>query len=190
MLVSSTMLDLGTKASDFTLSDPDGKKWSLSECKGENGFLVAFICNHCPFVIHLKEALNVYAMDYKQKGINVVAINSNDMDAYPADNLEAMKVDSEEHNYIFPYLADMDQSIAKAYKAICTPDFYLFDNNAKLVYRGQFDRSRPNQGEATGDTIRQATDQLLAGEDPLTTQLPSMGCNIKWIQGQEPDYFG
>lgn len=189
-LVNSTMLNLGTLAPDFSLPDPEGNEISLSDTKGENATMVVFMCNHCPYVIHIKEALNTYAIDYLAKGVKVVAINSNDMENYPADNVEAMKSDIKRYGYVFPYLIDEDQLVAKAYHAICTPDFYLFDAGLKLVYRGQFDATRPNNGTADGTDLRLATEALLELNALKPQQLPAVGCNIKWKPGNEPDYFG
>ncbi len=187
----STMLELGTRAPDFSLPATDGNTVSLSDFKDAKGLLVIFMCNHCPYVIHLREALAAFAKECQDKGIAVVAINSNDADNYPADSAEKMVEEVASAGYTFPYLYDEDQSVAKAYRAACTPDFFLFDGEHKLVYRGQFDDSRPrNEAPVTGADMRAAVDALLAGETIAAEQKPSMGCNIKWKPGNEPEYFG
>ncbi len=186
----SNMLELGTKAPHFDLIGTHGKKVSLDDYKNVNAILVIFICNHCPYVIHINKALVGYAKDYKEKGVEVVAISSNDVDKYPQDDLEAMTVVAKKEGYIFPYLYDETQEVAKAYMAACTPDLFLFDSNKKLFYRGQFDSSRPkNDIPVTGKDIRAATDALLNNEPGYNPQIPSIGCNIKWKPGNEPDYF-
>lgn len=190
--VNSTMLELGTEAPDFSLQDvTNGNIYTPNNFRDKKGLLVMFICNHCPYVKLLKEALVDYANDYMPKGIAIVAISSNDVENYPDDSPEKMKEDAEKFGYPFPYLYDRTQEAAKAYKAACTPDFFLFDDDHKLVYRGQFDDARPkNEVEPTGKDLREATDKLLAGEPIPEDQTPSIGCNIKWIKGNEPDYFG
>jgi len=190
--VNSTMLDLGTKAPHFTLPDPYGKKFSIGDVKGEKGLLVMFICNHCPFVKLIKEELARFAKQYQQKGIGIVAISANDAGNYPDDSPGKMKEDAEKYGYTFPYLYDESQETAKAYSAACTPDFFLFDDKLELVYRGQFDDARPgNDREVTGVDLRKAADALLKGEKiPESEQKPSIGCNIKWKKGNEPEYFG
>lgn len=187
----STMLSLGTTAPDFSLPDAHGKTHTLEELtKNAKGSVVAFICNHCPFVKLLKEAFAAFAKEYQDKGITVIAINSNDIDNYPDDNPEKMIEDSEMFHYTFPYLIDDSQSIAKAYKAACTPDFYLFDSTLSLVYRGQFDDSRPGNGVTPdGTDLRKALDALLSDSIIDSAQKPSLGCNIKWKEGNAPDYF-
>ncbi len=186
----STMLELGTKAPGFSLPDTNGNEISLKDLNPENGLLVMFICNHCPYVKHLNKALSTFTKELKEKGIKTVAISSNDVDNYPQDSPELMKKLKEEHGFDFPYLYDESQGVAKAYKAACTPDFYLFDEDLKLFYRGQFDESRPGNGKpVTGKDMRDAVEALLNGEEPVKHQIPSMGCNIKWKQGNEPDYF-
>lgn len=181
-LTPSNMLPLGTKAPDFNLVDTkDNQKKSLNQLKGINGTLVMFICNHCPFVIHVNEELVKLANDYKPKGINCIAISSNDVDNYPQDGPEKMKTHAEENHYPFPYLYDETQAIAKAYDAACTPDFFLFDEDLKLVYAGQLDSSRPgNDIPVTGEDLRAAMDALLSNDTINPNQKPSMGCNIKW----------
>jgi peroxiredoxin len=187
----STMLPLGTKAPDFSLVNVDGRTISLADFKGKPALLVAFICNHCPFVKHIANPLAQLTAEYMAKGAAVVGINSNDAASYPADSPEQMVREAEERGYQFPYLYDDTQDIAKDYQAACTPDFFLFDGNQKLVYRGQFDDSRPDSGiPVTGKDLRAALDAVLAGKKPSENQRPSIGCNIKWRPGNEPDYFG
>lgn len=187
----STMLELGTRAPDFSLPDTDGKEVSLESLSGAPGLLVAFICNHCPYVIHLREALAALGKDAQGRGLAVVAISSNDVENYPQDSPELMVEEKASAGYTFPYLYDATQEVAKAYQAACTPDFYLFNGDQRLVYRGQFDSSRPGNGDPiTGADIRAAIDSLLAGESLAETQIPSLGCNIKWKAGNAPAYFG
>ena len=187
----STMLALGTTAPDFSLVNVDGKIVSLSDCQGAPALLVIFMCNHCPFVIHVADGLAQLAREYSERGVAIVGINSNDVANYPADSPEQMVAEAEERGYMFPYLYDETQEVAKAYQAACTPDFYLFDAEQKLVYRGQMDASRPDSGiPVTGEDLRQALDAVLAGQAPSSDQTPSIGCNIKWKAGNEPDYFG
>lgn len=182
----STMLPLGTLAPDFTLPDPQGKSVALADFKGSRALLVMFICNHCPYVKHVREELIRLANDYLSKGVAIVAINSNDAQAYPDDSPDRMA----QEGYPFPYLVDEDQAVAKAYRAACTPDFYLFDGEQKLVYRGQLDDSRPSSGiPVTGRDLRAALDAVLSGQPVALEQKPSLGCNIKWKPGNEPDYF-
>lgn len=190
--VNSTMLELGTKAPAFSLTDTiTGENRSLKNFKGNPALLVMFICNHCPYVKNIKEELVRYASDYMPKGVGIVAISSNDVENYPDDSPEKMKEDAEKFGYPFPYLYDENQEAAKDYKAACTPDFFLFDSDMKLYYRGQFDDSRPKNGvQPTGKDLREATDKLLEGEPIPETQIPSIGCNIKWKKGNEPEYFG
>jgi peroxiredoxin len=181
-LTPSNMLPLGTLAPDFNLIDTkDGQLKSLNSLKGTQGTLVMFICNHCPFVIHVNQQLVQLANDYSPKGINCIAISSNDVVNYPQDGPDKMKVHANENHYPFPYLYDETQDVAKAYDAACTPDFFLFDQDLKLVYAGQLDGSRPgNDISVTGKDLRAAMDALL-GQDPINpNQKPSMGCNIKW----------
>ncbi|MEX2463800.1 MAG: thioredoxin family protein [Balneolaceae bacterium] len=190
--VNSTMLELGTKAPFFSLKDTiTGKTVTSDDYKGNHGLLVMFISNHCPYVKLIKKEIARYAADYMPKGIAIVAICSNDVDNYPDDSPEKMKQDAETYGYPFPYLYDETQSTAIDYKAACTPDLFLFGQDQKLYYRGQFDDSRPKNGiEPTGSDLREATDSLLAGKDAPKEQIPSIGCNIKWKKGNEPDYFG
>ena len=187
------MLPLGTVAPDFQLPDANGKLVSLSDFKGAPATLVMFICNHCPYVIHIRDELAKVAREYQAKGVAVVAINSNDAQTYPADSPEKMKEEVARAGYTFPYLYDETQDVAKAYRAACTPDFFLFDKDLRLVYRGQFDDSRPrvaNPPPVTGRDLRAALDAALEGRSiPEADQKPSMGCNIKWKPGNAPDYF-
>ena len=187
---ASTMLELGTPALPFSLPATSGSTVSLSEFADSKGLLVIFMCNHCPFVKHIAEPLATLAREYQAKGISVVGINSNDTDKYPDDNFEAMKQEASDRGYTFPYLLDETQEVAKAYRAACTPDFFLFDGEMKLAYRGQLDESRPNSGiPVTGSDLRAALDAIVAGERPPSEQIPSIGCNIKWKDGNEPGYF-
>ncbi|MEX0608649.1 MAG: thioredoxin family protein [Balneolaceae bacterium] len=183
----STMLKLGTKAPDFTLPSVHGGNLSLRYAENTKAFVVMFICNHCPYVMHIEQGIIDLANDYIQKGIAFIAISSNDAEKYPDDSPEKMK----EKKYPFPYLYDEDQEVAKAYKAACTPDFFVFDEHKKLAYRGQFDDSRPNKDvSVTGKDLRGALDGMLSGKEIPAEQTPSIGCNIKWKPGNEPDYFG
>ena len=184
------MLPLGTAAPDFKLPDTNGKIVSLADSKNAPALLVLFICNHCPYVKHIRTGLAQLARDYTTKGAAIVAINSNDVANYPDDSPARMKEEVKSAGYIFPYLYDETQAVAKAYRAACTPDIYLFDKNQKLVYRGQLDDSRPNSGvPVTGKDLRAALDAVLAGKPVSPNQKASMGCNIKWKAGNEPDYF-
>jgi peroxiredoxin len=184
----SNMLEIGTMLPAFNLPDTDGKLVSNEGYAGQP-LLVIFICNHCPFVIHVRDQLSALGNDYQKKGLAIVAINSNDTTAYPDDAPDKMKVEREQAGYIFPYLFDATQDVAKSFKAACTPDIYLFDKQHKLVYRGQLDDSRPsNQIPVTGKDLRAAIDALLAGSRIPTEQKPSLGCNIKWKPGNEPKY--
>lgn len=186
----STMLPLGTKAPDFSLPNVDGRTVSLSNCRGSKGTLVAFICNHCPFVIHIRSEFAKFAREYQAKGIGVVAINSNDSVKYPDDAPDKMAAEAAAAGYEFPYLFDGTQSVAKSYHAACTPDLFLFDAALELVYRGQFDASRPsNSIPVTGSDLRAACDAVIAGRPIAEGQRPSIGCNIKWKPGNEPNYF-
>ncbi len=190
-LTPSTMLPLGTKAPDFSLVNVDGRTVSLADFADAPALLVMFICNHCPYVKHLADALAQFATEYQQRGLAVVGINSNDVGTHPDDSPEQMVAEADRRGYQFPYLYDESQEVAKAYRAACTPDFFLFDKERQLVYRGQFDSSRPGNGTAiTGEDLRAAVDAVLADKMPTTEQQASMGCNIKWKPGGEPDYFG
>lgn len=189
-LTPSTMLPLGTDAPDFRLPDTNGKTVSLADFKNAPALLVLFICNHCPYVKNLRQGLAQLGRDYQSKGVGIVAINSNDVATYPADSPAKMKEEVQSAGYTFPYLFDDTQAVAKAYRAACTPDIYLFDGRHKLVYRGQFDDSRPGNGRpVTGKDLRAALDAVLAGRPVPQEQVPSMGCNIKWKSGNAPDYF-
>jgi peroxiredoxin len=186
----STMLDLGTLLPSFSLPDFNGKVVSDADFKGSKALLVAFICEHCPFVRHVRSEFARFAKEYDAKGLKVVAIMSNSIEEFPQDGPEGMKKEAQEAGYIFPYLFDKDQNVAKAFKAACTPDLFLFDSNRRLAYRGQFDGSRPkNDVPVTGADLRAAADAVLAGKAPSEHQRPSMGCNIKWYPGNEPAYF-
>ena len=187
----STMAALGMAAPDFALPDTGGRAVVLGDFAEAPGLLVVFICNHCPFVKHIREELAQAVKRYQGKGLAVVGISSNDVDAFPQDGPELMAREVEELGYTFPYLFDETQSVAKAYTAACTPDFFLFDNGRRLVYRGQFDGSRPgNDLPVTGADLGAAVEALLEGNAVSSDQRPSIGCNIKWKAGNEPDYFG
>jgi peroxiredoxin len=187
---ASTMLPLGTKAPDFSLVNVDGRTVSLSDLEQAPALVVMFICNHCPFVKHLADALAEFGREYQAKGVAIVAINSNDAGAYPEDSPERMVHEAEDRGYSFPYLYDETQEVAQAYRAACTPDFFVFDKDHRLAYRGQFDDSRPQSGlPITGKDLRAAVDAVLAGRQPAEQQRPSIGCNIKWKKGDEPEYF-
>jgi len=190
VLTPSTMLDLGTTAPDFSLNTTEGVRYSLAEQNIENGLLVIFICNHCPYVLHIAARLSEKIRSYQQQGISVVAINSNDYSSFPDDSPEKMITLAESFGFTFPYLVDETQEVAKIYQAACTPDFFLFNQDKKLVYRGQFDSARPgNQDAITGDDLTAAINGLLAASPINLEQKPSMGCNIKWKSGNEPNYF-
>jgi len=183
--VESQMLELGTGAPGFFLPDADGKVYSLRD--KASAYLVMFICNHCPFVKHVREELAHLGRNYLPRDVAIYAINSNDAETYPGDSPEKMKEEAETWGYEFPYLIDEDQAIAKSYLAACTPDFFLFDADKKLVYRGQLDDSRPSNGvPITGKDLRTALDAVLNDSDVPTEQFPSIGCNIKWKKGNEP----
>mgnify|MGYP001170902381 FL=1 len=187
---ASTMLPLRTTAPDFSLLNVNGQTVSRSDFQDAKGLLVIFMCNHCPFVIHLADQLAQFARDYHDAGLAIVAISSNDVSNHPQDSPEQMVHEAEQRGYIFPYLYDEEQEVAKAYHAACTPDFFLFDGNHQLVYRGQFDSSRPDSGiPVSGEDLRQAVDAMLAGQPVSEDQQPSLGCNIKWKEQQAPDYF-
>jgi len=181
-LTPSTMMPLGTTAPDFSLPDTiSGKKLDLQQLKGKKGTLVMFICNHCPYVKHIKDALSKLGKDYKDSGISIIAINANDAANYPDDAPDKMTMFAKQNGFVFPYLHDESQNVAKSYGAACTPDLFLFDGNLKCVYRGQFDDSRPgNDIPVTGKDLRAAMDQLMAGKTIDAKQTPSIGCNIKW----------
>ena len=179
----SNMIPLGSKAPDFLLPDTvSGKRLTLEECKGEKATVMMFICNHCPFVKHVNEGIIALANDYADKGIGFVAISSNDIVNYPDDSPEMMKRTAEELGYPFPYLYDETQEVAKAYDAACTPDFYIFNAQLALVYRGQLDDSRPENGiPVTGNDMRAALEAIVNNQPISKDQKPSIGCNIKWI---------
>jgi thiol-disulfide isomerase/thioredoxin len=189
-LTPSTMLPLGTTAPDFRLPDTSGKTVSPADFKDAPALAVIFMCNHCPYVVHIRAGLAQLAHDYAPKRIAIVGINSNDVKNYPADSPAKMKDEVKTAGYIFPYLYDETQAVAKAYRAACTPDIFLFDRGRRLVYRGQFDASRPGNGiPVTGKDLRAALDAVLAGRPTSELQAASIGCNIKWKAGNEPDYF-
>lgn len=195
-LTQSTMMTLGSKAPDFSLPATEGNVVSLADFSQAKALVVLFICNHCPYVIHIASALANLAKKYQSEGVAFVAINSNDAAAYPADSFANMKLEREKRGYTFPYLFDETQSVAHSYGAACTPDIYVFDHNQALVYRGQFDDTRPNRissgnydssvNPANGSALAAALDLLLAGKKIPADQYPSMGCNIKWKPGNEP----
>jgi peroxiredoxin len=184
----SVMLELGTPAPDFRLPDPStGKTVSLEDFPDARGYVIAFICNHCPFVQLIRHEFARFGREYTDKGLAVIAINSNDVENFPLDSPEHMKDETRRFGYTFPYLFDEDQSVARAYHAACTPDFFMFDADRKLVYRGQFDPARPGSDTpVTGEDLRAAADALLAGSPIPEDQKPSIGCNIKWKPGNEP----
>jgi thiol-disulfide isomerase/thioredoxin len=196
-LTQSTMMALGSAAPEFSLPSTEGAVYSLASFADAQALVVLFICNHCPYVIHIAPALAKLAEAYQRKGVAFVAINSNDTEAYPADSFEHMKLEKSRRGYTFPYLFDETQQVARSYGAACTPDIYVFDRERKLVYRGQFDGTRPNRissgnydssvNPANGSALKAALDLLLAGEKIPQEQYPSMGCNIKWKPGNEPD---
>ena len=189
-LTPSTMPEIGTPAPDFALPDTAGSTVSRTDFEG-TPLLVMFLCNHCPYVKHLKTHLSGLAREYQERGVGIVAINANDIDSYPEDSPPNMARDVEAFGYSFPYLFDREQDVARAYRAACTPDFFLYDSDHRLVYRGQYDDSRPgNDIEITGGDLRAAMDAVLAGDPPLPGQVPSVGCNVKWKPGNAPDYYG
>ncbi len=181
-LTESTMLELGTSAPDFSLTDViGGKTVRRDDFKGKDALLVMFICAHCPYVKHVEKSLGKLGADYAGKSIAMVAVSANDAENFPADKPEGLKAQAKANGFAFPYLFDESQSVAHAYTAACTPDFFLFDKGFKLVYRGQFDASRPGNGvPVTGQDLRAAIDAVLAGKPVPREQRPSIGCNIKW----------
>jgi peroxiredoxin len=186
----STMLSLGTPAPRFELPGCDGKRYTSDQFSGASALLVIFMCNHCPYVKHVRPALVELINEYLDKGVAVVGINANDAQTYPDDGIDQMKADAREFAYRFPYLVDASQEVAKAYHAACTPDFFLFDAERRLVYRGQMDGSRPGNGvPVTGTDLRAALDATLEGVPVAILQRPSLGCNIKWKSGNEPVWF-
>lgn len=195
-LTLSTMLELNSRAVPFELPNfnthchEERVSWSV-ESMNSNGLLIAFICNHCPYVIHIEEQLAQVMNRAQSLGLDVVAINANDVENYAADSPEKMTEFAAKVGFEFPYLFDQDQAVAKAYTAACTPDFFLFDDSASLVYRGQFDSARPgNPLPVSGEDLTRAIDQMLSGETISAQQTPSVGCNIKWLAGNAPSYFG
>ena len=188
---ASTMLALGTRAPSFRLPDTAGRVVDSTDFDDAPGLLVMFLCRHCPYVKHVERELARLGAEYERRGVAVVGISSNDAAAHPEDGPASLEQQRREVGFTFPYLVDEDQSVAAAYRAACTPDFFLFDRERRLVYRGQLDASRPgNDLPVTGDDLRAALDRLLDGLPPLEAQRPSLGCNIKWKPGNEPDYFG
>jgi peroxiredoxin len=181
-LTESTMLELGTTAPDFALTDVvTGKIVRRDDARGQKALLVLFICAHCPYVKHIEKELATLGKDYAGKGVSIVAISSNDASSHPGDNPAGLKQQAETYGFVFPYLYDETQAVAHAFKAACTPDFFLFDSEFRLVYRGQFDSSRPGNGvPVSGEDLRAALDTVLAGKTVPTDQRPSIGCNIKW----------
>ena len=188
---NSTMLPLGTSAPNFALPDAvTGKTVSLADFKNSSALLVAFICNHCPYVKHVQAGLTQMAKDFQARGVGVVGISANDVMNYPDDRPEKMREEARRAGYTFPYLYDESQSVARAYRAACTPDFFLFDGAHRLVYRGQMDDARrANSLPVTGASLRATVDAVLAGQAVSPQQIPSLGCNIKWKPGNEPEYF-
>ncbi len=190
VLTASTMLELGAAAPPFSLPDTTGTTVTLEHFRESVGLVVVFLCNHCPYVKHVQHELAAIGREYVERGVAMVGINANDAVAYPADSFARMGEESARIGYSFPYLYDADQEVAKAYRAACTPDIFLFDRDRYLVYRGQLDDSRPgSEAPVTGRDLRLALDALLAGQPVAGAQRPSMGCNIKWRPGNEPDYF-
>jgi peroxiredoxin len=187
---ASTMLPLGTLAPEFELLNVDGRTVSLADFKDAKALVMVFMCNHCPYVKHIADGLAQFAADYAPRGVAVVGINSNDTANHPDDSPERMVQEAEARGYVFPYLFDEEQTVAHAYRAACTPDFFIFNGQKRLVYRGQFDNSRPNSGiPVTGRDVRAAVDAVLVGQSVPGDQMPSIGCNIKWKPGNEPNYF-
>jgi peroxiredoxin len=185
------MLPLGTSAPDFNLPDPSsGKSVSLADFKDAPALVVAFLCNHCPYVKHIQKQFAALAKEFQARGVAVVGISSNDVENYPDDSPAKMAAESKQAGYTFPYLYDETQQVAKAYRAACTPDLYLFDRGRRLVYRGQFDDSRPGNGRpVSGADLRAALEAVLGGGAVSASQKPSMGCNIKWKRQNAPEYF-
>lgn len=187
----STMAPLGMEAPDFELPDTSGDPVRLEDFDDAQALLVVFLCNHCPYVKHIRDELAEFAREYREKGLAVVGISSNDVEQYPEDAPDRMREVKEEVGFPFPYLFDESQEVARDYGAACTPDFFLFDENRELVYRGQFDDSRPgNDVPVSGEDLRKAADRVLEGRPVPEDQAPSVGCNIKWKPGNEPEYAG
>ena len=199
-LTPSTMLALGTQAPDFRLPDTEGNMVALADFEKAQAIVVLFTCNHCPYAVHVAPTFAEVADEYLPKGVQFVAISSNDVDEYPQDSLPKMAEEKTLRGYNFPYLYDETQEVAKAYTAACTPDLFVFDHKQQLVYRGQIDATRPNrissgnydssEEPSTGSDLKAALDAILAGTEVTSEQLPSIGCNIKWKPGNEPNYFG
>ena len=188
MAAQSRLIDLGAPAPDFALPDPTGQMHRLADFTRARALLVAFICNHCPYVKHILPPFAALAREFKDQGLAVVAISANDVDRFPDDAPGRMAAVARAHGFVFPYLYDETQETAKAYGAVCTPDLYVFDANRRLVYHGQFDDTRPGRGEADGRDLRAAIAATLAGRAPDGAQTPSVGCSIKWKPGQTPDW--
>ena len=189
VMTPSVMVDLGTQAADFSLPDTTGRTVKRGDFQGKP-LLVMFICNHCPFVKHIRTHLAATAKEYQKKGVGIVGISSNDVTSHPDDGPEEMASEVKLASYTFPYLYDETQEVARAYHAACTPDFFLFDGGHKLVYRGRYDESRPESGiPVTGADLKRAMDAVLAGKPVSAEQKGSIGCNIKWKKGNEPEYF-
>jgi peroxiredoxin len=189
---SSMLLPLGSALPEFSLPDFDGRVVSSTDYSGAPALLVAFVCHHCPFVTHIRAGFSQFATEYQERGLPIVAINSNDIAAFPEDGPDGMRHEARTAGYTFPYLFDESQEVAKRFRAACTPDLFLFDREGKLAYRGQFDDSRPRTARplpVTGKDIRAAADAVLAGQAPPPDQRSSIGCNIKWKRGNAPDYF-
>ena len=192
VLTPSTMLPLGTRLPSFSLPDIDGRTVSTDDFAEAPALLVAFICGHCPFVTHIRKGFAAFAREYQARGLAIVAVNSNDIDAFPEDGPDGMRDEAADAGYVFPYLFDETQGVAKQFRAACTPDLYLFDQDRALVYRGRFDESRPRTNPpmpVTGRDIRAAVDAVLSGHTVPQDQKGSVGCNIKWKRGNAPDYF-
>lgn len=186
---STRILPVGAPASDFALPDVFGETQTLADVRGPKGLVVAFLCNHCPFVLHLAKELGIFAETCEAKGIGFVGISANDVSRYPADSPENMREMVADFGWTFPYLYDESQATAQAYRAACTPDFYLFDAELRLTYCGQFDDSRPKNGKpVTGASLRHAVEAVLKSDPPLAEQRPSTGCSIKWKVGNEPQW--
>ena len=190
VMTASTMLPLGTEAPDFALPDAENNLVSLSDFEEARALVVVFMCNHCPFVKHVIDEFVRLVKEYQPSGIAFVGINANDVNEFPEDRPEKMAQFARARGFTFPYLYDETQDVAKRYHAACTPDFFVFDEKRRLVYRGQMDDSRPGSSmPVTGADLRAALDAVLEGEAVAAQQKPSMGCNIKWKPGNEPDYF-
>lgn len=189
--VPSTMLPLGTRVPDFSLVNAvDGRKVSPADVRDRQALLVMFICNHCPYVKHVMKEIGRVAADYRPKGVGIVAINSNDIQSHPDDAPQHMKALAKAEGWTFPFLFDESQEVARAFRAACTPDFFVFDRDRRLVYRGQLDDSRPKKDvPVTGRDLRAALDAVVSGKPVPANQTPSIGCNIKWKAGNEPEYF-